>query len=134
MQVHQDDLEIPAELPQNLAASAAGRGEGFGIGGDGDACEPGGALRDRLENSDSFGADREPIGGILDVATGKYGSLIHTSGGFFEGSANLEARVGRVCVFAGSEGGVNEEVPGRAHREHHLTVTGIATVSACAGA
>src|SRR5208283_507723 len=123
VQVHQDDLEVPAELPQNLAAGPAGRSESIGIGGNGDAREADSPFGDSLQHSDSFGANGETVGGVLDVATREDGWLASIGGGLFERRTDLEARVGCMGLLPGGDGGLNEAFPARAHREHDLTAT-----------
>src|SRR5215471_16980966 len=68
--VDQDDFDIIAELPKNLAAGPAGRGECVGIGGDGDAAELSDAFADRLEYCDALGTDSQSVSGVLDIAPG----------------------------------------------------------------
>src|SRR5579863_2249594 len=65
--IHQHDLDIAAEFPQNLPAVAARRSEYLGIGGYRDAAELAHAFGDRLEDRDSLGADGQPVGGVLHI-------------------------------------------------------------------
>src|SRR5215472_9430136 len=50
--IHQRDLDIPAELPQDLPAGAARRSQGVGVGRDRDPPELAHALAQRLEHGD----------------------------------------------------------------------------------
>src|SRR2546421_13115893 len=69
--IHQRQLDVSAELPQDLPAGAAGWRERFRIGGHCDARELAGAFGDGLEYGHSFGADGEPVGGVFHVASGE---------------------------------------------------------------
>src|ERR1035438_3246755 len=67
-QSHQ--FHIAAELPEDLAASAAGRCQRIGIGHNGHAPELACAFGDRLEDSHALGAEGQAVSGVLDVAAG----------------------------------------------------------------
>src|ERR1035437_8695927 len=66
--VHQHDLDIAAELPQNLTARAAGRRQAISIGRHGHTAELADALGNGFEHGHALGAHGEPVGGILHVA------------------------------------------------------------------
>src|ERR1051326_922229 len=74
--VDQDDWNIAAEFPEDLAAGAAGRREGVGVGGDGDAAEFADALADGLKHGDALCTNRETVRGVLHVAAGVYAAGI----------------------------------------------------------
>ena len=57
------------------------------------ATEPAVALGERLEHRDPLGTDRQPVGGVLDVAAGDDGAV-----GGFERGADLEVRERRVAA------------------------------------
>src|SRR5215472_5963855 len=101
--VDQDDLDVAAELPQDLAAGAAGRGQRVRVGSDGDAAELTDAFADGLENGDALGADGEAVGRVFDVATG-----VDAAVGVFQGGAYLEFRVGGEGVGARGKGCLQE--------------------------
>src|ERR1035438_9209689 len=69
-QVDQYQFHVPAKLPENLPEGAAGRREILGIGGHGHAAELADAFRDCLEHGHAFGAEREAVGSVFDVASG----------------------------------------------------------------
>src|SRR5260221_13331559 len=94
-QVGEVDVEIAAELPEDLAARAARRRRLLGIGDDGDAREDVMALGERLEHRDALRANRQAVGGVLDVAAGEDGAIAG-----LERGADLEPRVRRVRVLA----------------------------------
>ena len=84
-QVDQHDFDVAAELPEDLAAGAAGRRESVGIGGHGHAAELADAFGDGFEDGHALGADGEAVSGVLDVAAG-----VDAAGGVFDGRADLE--------------------------------------------
>ncbi len=98
-EIREDDFEIPAELPQNLAAGAARRRQRRGVGDDRDAGEGAMALGNRLEHRDSLGADGQAIRGVFDVAARDDRAV-----GRFEGSADFEVRKSRVGVLSRATG------------------------------
>src|SRR5437764_1266007 len=95
VEIRELDFQVAAELPQDLATRAAGRRRRAGVGHDGDACEHPVALRERLEHGDALSADRQAIGGVLDVA-----ACDDRPVGAFERRAHLEMRERRVGIFA----------------------------------
>ena len=94
------DLEVAAELPENLTAGAARRRRRFGVGDDRDAREDAVAFRQRLEHRDALGADRQAVGRVLDVAAGDDRAVAG-----LERRADLEVREGGVGVLAGAARG-----------------------------
>src|SRR5712691_9143405 len=68
--IDQQDFEVAAKFPQNLAARPAGWRECIGVGRDGDPAEGADALRNRFENGDALGAERQAISRVLDIAAG----------------------------------------------------------------
>ncbi|HKA00517.1 MAG TPA: hypothetical protein VKE70_28590, partial [Candidatus Solibacter sp.] len=103
-QVDQDDFDITAELPEDLPAGAAGRGECVGIGGDDDAAELSDAFTDRLEYCDPLGTDSQSVSGVLDIAPG-----VDAPVGTFERCANLEVRKHSVRIGANGERRIEEK-------------------------
>ena len=69
-QVREDYFQIAAELPEDLAACAAGWGRGFGVGDNRDATEFAVAFREGFEHRHALGADGEAVRSVLDVAAG----------------------------------------------------------------
>ena len=103
--VDQHDLDVAAELPEDLAAGAAGRGEHLGIGGHGHAAELARAFGDGLENGHALGADGEPVGGVFHVAAGVDAAI-----GVFHRGAHPEFGIRREGVFAGGQRGGDQRV------------------------
>jgi hypothetical protein len=64
-------------------------------GGDGDGRDLLVARRDGGADGDAFGAHREAVGGVFDIAAGE-----DFAGGGEDGGADLEAGVGRIGVGA----------------------------------
>src|SRR2546421_246821 len=60
--------DVAAELPDELAARAAGRRQTLRVGDDGDCAEASRAFRNCLPDSDALGAHRQLVGRALDVA------------------------------------------------------------------
>ena len=79
------NFDVAAELPENLAAGAAGRGRGIGVGDNRDTPEHAMAFRQRFEHRDPLGARGEPEAGALDVAAGHDQAV-----GGFERGAHFE--------------------------------------------
>ena len=103
LEVGEQDLEIAAEFPENLAARAARRGRRGRVGDDGDAGEGAMALRQRLEHGHPFRANREAVGGVLDVAA-RHDRPV----GRFERGADFEVRKGRVGELTRPARGADE--------------------------
>ena len=103
LQVRENHVEVAAELPQDLSACTAGRRWHLGISDDRDPAKVSMTFRDRLEHSDSFGADRQPVRGVFHIASGHYRAV-----GRFERGADQEMRELRVRVQACSAGGSNQ--------------------------
>jgi hypothetical protein len=70
VQVCEHQFHIAAELPEDLAASAAGRSQRIGIRHHGHAPELARAFGDRFENGHALGAEGQAVSGVLDVAAG----------------------------------------------------------------
>src|SRR5881628_3356504 len=60
LEVAEHDLEVAAELPENLTAGSAGGRWQLRVGDDRDAREGAVAFRHRLEHRHALGADRQP--------------------------------------------------------------------------
>ena len=69
-EVRENDLQVPAELPQDLAARPARRRGRIRIGDDGDPREGAMALGQRFEHGHTFRANGQAVGRVLDVAAG----------------------------------------------------------------
>ena len=95
-EVRELNLEVAAELPEDLAARAARRRRRFRVGDDRDAREHAVPLGDRLEHRDTLGADCQAVRGVLDVA-----ARDHTAVDRLEGGAHFEMRERRGGMFAG---------------------------------
>jgi len=103
LQIGERDGNIAAEFPNNLPARAARWSENFGVAYDGDGIEVALPLGNRLENSDSLGAQRQPERRVLDVA-----SLDYFPGFCSQRGAEAEFLVWRVCFFAGGARGFDQ--------------------------
>src|SRR5215210_132491 len=88
-QVGEDDRDVAAELPDDLAARAARRRQTLGVHDDAEALELALALRERLPDGDALGADGLLVGRALDVAAGVDAAV------GFERRADAEVRVAR---------------------------------------
>jgi len=119
MQIGEDDLEVAAEFPQDLAARAARRSGGFGIGDDGDAREAAVAFRQRFEHGDALGADRQTIGGIFDVAAGDDRPVSR-----LQRRADLEGRERRHGALTRAPRGIDERRPSRRVRAAQRSLPG----------
>ena len=101
--VDEDHFHRGAELAEHLPAGAAGGMAAAGDDGDGDdLLVPRG---DGRADGDALGADRQAVGGVLDVAAGEDFAV----GGEDRG-ADLEFRVGGVGVAADCEGGLAQRI------------------------
>src|SRR5437879_9807134 len=94
-EVRQNDRDVPAELPNNLPASAARRGERVGMSYHGDSVEAALAFRDGLEDGHALGANSQAVSGILDVAT-----RIDAAGFSEQSRAHAEIGVWRMGILA----------------------------------
>jgi len=74
-QVRQDDLEISTEIPQELAARATGRREFVRVGNDDDPGEGVCPFGKRLEQSNPFRTNRQPVAGAFNVAAREHASV-----------------------------------------------------------
>src|SRR5690348_5626987 len=104
-EIRENHGNIAAKFPDDLAARATGRRERVGIGDDGDGFEIVLALGDGFENGDAFGAEREAVAGVFDVA-----AAIDASGFGMNGGAHEKFGERRVRVFAGGARGGDELV------------------------
>ncbi len=86
LEIGEDDLDVAAVLPQELAARPARRRRRAGVGDDRDPRERGLSFRQRLHQRDALGADGQAVGRVLDVAAGDEAPV-----GRFERRADLEA-------------------------------------------
>src|SRR5476651_2221303 len=102
-EVRELNLEVAAELPEDLAARAARRRRRSRVGDDRDAREHAVPLGDRLEHRDALGADRQAVRRVLDVAAGD-----HRPVAGLERRADLEMREGRVRVLARAARGADQ--------------------------
>ena len=68
--IHESDF-LDAELGHDLSASTAGGDGRCGIGHNNNADELIGALSDGLMDGDAFGAERESVGKVFDIAAAK---------------------------------------------------------------
>src|SRR5689334_7217790 len=98
-EVREVDVEVAAELPEDLAARAARRRRRFRVGDDGDAREDVMAFRQRLEHRDALGANRQTVGRVLDVAAGEDRAIAG-----LERRADLESRERRIGVVTSAPG------------------------------
>lgn len=103
--IDQEYFDVAAKFPKNLAACAAGRCEFIGIGRDGDPAKSPHAFRNRLENSDALGAQRQAVSRVLDVAAG-----VNAAGRVLECRADTEMRIRRVRVLARLERGLEQSI------------------------
>jgi len=100
--VGEDDLEVAAELPEDLPAGSARRRRTVGIEGDGYAAERFVPFRQRLEHGDALGANGQAVGGVLDVAAGN-----HLAARGQQGRPDLEFRIRCPREEAGGTGVVH---------------------------
>ena len=94
--VDENHLHCGAEFAENLSAGAA-----WGVaaaGGDGDGDDLLVPRGDGATDGDALGADRQAVGGVLDVAAGEDFAI-----GGEHGGADLEFGVGSVGVPTNSE-------------------------------
>lgn len=107
VKIGEDDRNVAAKFPNDLAASAARRSERVRIGHDGDGVEFVRALSlgESFENGNPLRADREAVAGVFDVAAGEDATGLRSNG-----SADTKLREGRVSVLAGRAGGSDEMV------------------------
>src|ERR1017187_2185940 len=105
VKVHQHDLDIPTELPENLPAGAAGRGQTVGIGGHRHPAELAHTLGDPLKKGDTLGADGEAVRGVFAGAPG-----VNVAVDIFQRRADFEFGEGREGVLADGQSGGKERV------------------------
>jgi hypothetical protein len=95
LQIRENYRDIAAEFPDDLPAGTARRREGIRVGHDGDGVEPAFALADCFEDRSAFGADRQAVTGIFDVAPAEDSSRNSSKRG-----ADAEIRVGSMRILA----------------------------------
>ncbi len=93
--VGQHDFDVAAELPEDLAAGATGRREGWCVGDYRDAFELPCSFGNGFENGDALRADGQAVGGVFDVA-----ACMDLAFLVFESRADFEFRKGCVGVLA----------------------------------
>ena len=101
-EIGQDEFGVTAKLPENLATSAARRGERGSIGDHDNALQFCCALGDCFEDSDAFGADGKSVGGVFDVAPGVDMTVF-----IFESATDFEIGKRSVGAFANGLGDVD---------------------------
>src|ERR1039457_665722 len=100
VEVGEHQFHIAAELPEDLAASAAGRCERIGVRDDGHAPELACAFGDRLEDGYALGAQSQAVTGVLHVAAG-----VDVAGGVFQRRAHFEMGERGMGILPGGESG-----------------------------
>jgi hypothetical protein len=100
VQVRKHQFHIAAELPEDLAASAAGRRQRIGVGHHGHAPELARAFGDGFEDGHALGAEGQAVAGVLDIAAG-----VDAARGIFQCRADLEMGERRVGVLPGARCG-----------------------------
>lgn len=110
--VDANDANVVSEFGENLSAGSAWSATIFGADRHGHHLFfPAG---DRRSHSAAFGTNREPVGRVLDIATGKNGAIIG-----LECRAYLIVRIGGVGATPDCGGGVDEvfeiEIWGKSH-------------------
>src|ERR1019366_1618942 len=103
--VHQNDVHVAAEFPQNLPARAARRRQHIGIGRHRHAPELAHAFGDGFKYRYALGAEGEAVGGILDVAAGMDAAVA-----VFDGRAHLKLRIRCEGMGASGQRGADERV------------------------
>ena len=71
-QVRQDDPDISAEIPQELATCATGCRELIRVGDDNDPDEVACPFRKSFEQSNPFRTNRQTVAGTFNVAAGEH--------------------------------------------------------------
>src|ERR1043165_2324859 len=94
-QVCEDDGDVAAVLPDDLAAGSAGRRQALCVDDDGEARELALPFGERLPDGDALGADGLLVGRALDVA-----ARINFAADGFERRADAEVRVARQRALA----------------------------------
>src|SRR5678815_4216450 len=102
-QIGEDDFEVATEFPQDLPTRAAGWRWRDRVRDDSDARELAMSLGERFEHRHAFGADREPVGRVLDIAAGDDDAVR-----CFESRADLELRVRSLGMTTGPARGGDE--------------------------
>src|SRR4029077_9841336 len=71
LEIGHDHGNVATKFPDQLAAGSARRRERIGIRHHGNSVEPALAFADCFKNGDAFGANREAVSSVLDVAPAK---------------------------------------------------------------
>jgi hypothetical protein len=107
LEICQDHLQVTAEFPQDLPTGAAWGRELICVGHHCHTSERAIPFGKRLEHRHTFGANRQTIGRVFDVATRDDGTV-----GALECGADLEVRKRRNGVFPDRSGGCNQGILG----------------------
>ena len=99
LEVPQNNLDVACKFPQELPTCATRGGRRIWWRDDSDAAEVAMALRQRLPQRHAFGTDGQPVGRVLDVASGDDRAVAG-----FEGSTHFEAGKVRARMFARGTG------------------------------
>src|SRR5699024_10560698 len=94
------------ELQEELAAAAAGGEIGAVAAHDGERHEATAAGAGQIADETAFGAERQPVGGVLDVGAHHEATVVGVGG-----SADADPRVGRVGGVGHGAGGRPEGLP-----------------------
>jgi hypothetical protein len=94
-QIREDNLKVPTEIPQKLAACAARSRQLIRVGDNNDPDEGVCPFRKCLEQGNAFRANRQTITGTLNVAAGKNPAVVAE-----QRRADLEVRVLSLCAPA----------------------------------
>src|ERR1700733_712565 len=103
VQVRERHLDIPAEFPQNLTACATRRSQYLRVGRYGDALKFMDAFGNCFEYGDAFGAHRQAVRGVLDIATGEHLAVFG-----FQCRTHLKMREGSVSVLPRVDGSFDQ--------------------------
>lgn len=98
LSVAEEDFDISAEVPQNLAARSARRRDACGIRGNGHAPELACSGGDGGKDGGALSAAGEAVARRLDVAAAKRPAVLA-----LQRRAYQESRVGRMCILARGE-------------------------------
>jgi hypothetical protein len=110
VQVGENDFNVAAKFPNNLAARATGRRQDVRIGDHGNCVEAVLAFGNSLENSHTLGADGQTVGGILNIAAGE-----DAPGGRSYGGAYAKIRKWGVRVLSRGARRRDQSFPDRRH-------------------
>lgn len=106
-EIDKNDFGVAAEIPEHLAAGAAGRCQIVGFGDDDHSSNRSGSLRDGAKESGALGADGESVGSGFNIAAAERApSLV------FDRSPDEESGVWRASAESGLAGDIDERVDG----------------------